>query len=51
MVGPSLFSGARFVARRDEKRLRRVRGGLAKPDHGTMLALYWTAGDGADHWA
>jgi hypothetical protein len=50
-LGPEVLTGARFVARRQEKSLRRMEGGLAGPDTGTLLSLYWMVGDGAEHRA
>jgi len=50
LLGPSAIAATRFVARRQEKAMRQVAPGL-DPDKGSLLAVYWLVGDGADHAA
>ena len=52
MIGPWQFSGARFVATREEK-ARRVAGPnpvTGDGSRGTYLALYWVLADHHDEW-
>lgn len=48
LLGPGVFAGCRYVARAAEKAQRRTDG---DPNRGSMLALYWLVGDGADYWS
>src|SRR3954454_1953110 len=52
MLGPGLLSGARFVARRQEKARRRVEAPF-EPDAGSLLAVFFHQGDGTAYreWA
>jgi hypothetical protein len=48
MLGPSAFSGARFIARRTDKIARRVLDGSIDPERGSFLNLFWVTGSGED---
>ena len=50
MFSPGLLSGARFVARSQEKAQRRVEAPFV-PEDGSLLALYWHHDDGSSYRA
>jgi hypothetical protein len=48
MLGPSAFSGGRFIARRSDKAARRVLDASVDPERGSFLNLFWVIGSGED---